>query len=65
MRCRLIRQRPEIETEQSILIKCHEMTAQVNEVKNQLKWIKWSLDSSGSEEEFIKKAAPYILLTLY
>ncbi len=64
MRCRLIRQRPDVETDQSIIQKCNQMSAQVREVKD-LSWINASMDSGGSEQDFLKRAAPHIIFEVY
>jgi len=61
---RLLRSRPGEDTQQSLMLKQNKMVAEVSESK-ELKWITKSIENSGTREDFIKKAAIYIVFQMY
>jgi hypothetical protein len=46
------------------MLKQNKMVAEVKESK-ELKWITKSIENSGTREDFIKKAAIYIVFQMY
>lgn len=61
---RLLRSRPGEDTQLSLLHKQNKMIAEVKDSK-ELKWITKSLENSGTTDEFIKKAAIFIVFQMY
>ena len=61
---RLIRSRPGQDTQQSLQVKQNQMRADVEEAKR-LPWITKSFVNGASKEDFLKKAALYIVFQLY